>query len=136
MIDTADAATQTQVEAAWQLLIALGVKRIADVSMAEWNRILTGSGYTDAERRAARIVIVMRAELARARANEAAPSPDTEFTIEHLAAEVGDLSRMNEDLRRKDQTNLREIQRLDGDLAKARADLAQWRATYETGKVG
>jgi hypothetical protein len=67
--DPSDVPTQAQqLEAAWQLLIAIGVKRIADVSMAEWNRVITGTNYSDAERRMARQLIVMSAELAKARA--------------------------------------------------------------------
>lgn len=134
--DPADVPTQAQLEAAWQLLVALGVKRIADVSMAEWNRMLTGTGYSDTERRAARHLIVMRAELAKAAANAGAPEPGTEFTIERLAAEVGDLSRLNEDLRRKDEVNRREIARLDGALAKANQQISEWKTTYEMGRVG
>jgi hypothetical protein len=41
--DPAQSPTRVELEAAWQVLIALGIRKIGDVSLGEYGRVIAGS---------------------------------------------------------------------------------------------
>jgi hypothetical protein len=87
--------TRIELEASWQVLVALGIRKIGDLSLNEYGRIIAGSPdydanrYSDAERRFARMIVVLRAELAQGSDEQLSKIiTDRDLTIATLRAEL------------------------------------------------
>lgn len=92
--DPAQSPTRVELEAAWQVLVALGIRKIGDVSLGEYGRVIAGSPeydanrYSDAERRFAGIIVALRAEVETSAAEYSKTISDQAITIDQLRAEL------------------------------------------------
>jgi hypothetical protein len=92
--DMDQAPSRIEIEAAWQVLVALGIRKIGDVSLTEYGRVIAGgpghdeNRYSDAERRFAGVIVALRAEVETSAAEYSKTINDQAITIVQLRAEL------------------------------------------------